>query len=110
MTIKTKIVKHLESKGTYDPEVDDCFIDMIVENMDFASTAKEDIKKRGLLVTTTNGNGFKTTKENPAFGTYMKCITNIRELASKLGIHRNDRIKLKLIEEQSKDDFDKDFN
>lgn len=110
MKLRTQIIKHLEAKGNYDPEVDDFTIDMLIENIEFANTAKEDIKKNGLMVTMLNGNGFETTKENPAFGTYMKCVTNIRELSTKLGIHRNDRLKLKLIEEQTKDDFDKDFS
>lgn len=108
--LKKKIISHLSSKGTYEPDVDDYFIDLLIENIEFSNTAKEDIKTNGLMVTMLNGNGFETTKENPAFGTYMKCVQNIREISSKLGIHRNDRLKLKLIEEQIKDDFDTDFS
>ena len=67
------------------------------------------IDATGLIVTMPNGNGIETTKENPAYGTYCKCIDNINHCAAKLGISRRDRISLKLVENKLKDAFDLDF-
>ena len=108
--LKTNIIEHLKKKGNYEPDVDDYTIDLLLQNIDYAYTLQKIIEKEGLIVTMTNGNGFDTTKENPAFGTYMKCLDSIHQTASKLGIHRKERIALKLFEEKLKDEFGKDFD
>ena len=102
--IKNEIIEHLKRKGNYDINVDEYVIDILIENLEYARELKEIIKEEGLIITMLNGNGFSTTKENPAYGTYVKCLDNIHQCANKLGINRNDRLKLKLIEEKDKDD------
>ena len=107
--LKNDIIKHLQKKGDYDPDVDDYLIDMLLENIEYANRMKENLETLGCVISTTNGNGFTTTKMNPSFGVYQMCIRNIHQTASKLGISRSDRLKLKLVEEKNKDDFDNDF-
>lgn len=109
-TLKTHIVQHLNKKGNYESDVDDMEIDILLNNIKYAATLCELIEEQGLQITTTNGNGFDTTKENPAFGTYIKCLSEIRNSCAKLGISRKDRIALKLVEEKKEDDFDSDFS
>ena len=108
--LKNDIIKHLQRKGDYDPDVDDYLIDMLLENIEYANQMKLDLETQGCVIEQTSGNGFRTTKMNPSFGVYQMCLRNIQQLAAKLGINRNDRLKLKLVEEKNKDDFDEDFN
>ena len=105
--LRKDIVKHLIDKGNYDPLVDDVNIDLLIQNIKYATEAATILDREGIRLTMPNGNGFDTTKENPAFGTYEKCIHNIHTCASKLGINRRERITLKLLEEKVIDDFDK---
>ena len=97
--LRNSIVEHLKKKGNYEPSVDDYLIDVIMDNLDYIIELKTNINLNGLIVKIPNGNGIKTTKENPAFGTYEKCLHNILTCSMKLGINRNDRLKLKLLEE-----------
>lgn len=108
--LKNDIVQHLKKKGNYDPEVDDFVIDILIKNIEYAEELKKDIEANGLIVAIPNGNGIITTKENPAYGTYCKCLSNIHESSAKLGIYRKDRLALKLLDEKKKDDFDADFS
>jgi phage terminase small subunit len=108
--IKNDIIQHLKNKGNYDFTVDDMTIDILLKNIEYARDLEEMLRTEGLIVAIPNGNGIITTKENPAYGTYCKCIDNIHHCASKLGIHRKERIALKLLEEKHKDEFDIDFS
>jgi P27 family predicted phage terminase small subunit len=107
--LRNDIIAHLQKKGNYEPEVDDYQIDILIENIEYATLMKENLKENGIIVDIPNGNGIITTKENPAYGTYVKCVTHINQSSTKLGISRNDRIKLKLLEEKKEDEFDNDF-
>jgi P27 family predicted phage terminase small subunit len=109
-SLKNDIIQHLTKKGNYETDVDDMVIDILIKNIAYAETLCELLAEQGLQVTILNGNGFETTKENPAFGTYMKCLDSIHTCSAKLGISRKDRIALKLIEEKKSDSFDEDFN
>ena len=108
--IRNNLIDHLVKKGNYDPAVDDMQIDILLDNLEFAKTLKEQIKVEGLIVTIPNGNGIATTKQNPAFGTYDRVTSIIFQCCVKLGINRKDRIALKLVEEKNKDSFDEDFD
>lgn len=105
-TLKNNILQHLTKKGNYETDVDDMVIEILLKNIKYAETLCDLLEDQGLQVTIMNGNGFETTKENPAFGTYMKCLDTIHTCCAKLGISRKDRIALKLIEEKKEDDFD----
>lgn len=104
--LKNKIINHLQRKGNYDEDVDDYLIDMLLDNIEYSEQSKDTILIKGLMTKMPNGNGIETTKENPAFGTYVKCLENIHNCATKLGINRKDRIALKLLEEKDRDDFE----
>jgi len=108
--LREALIEHLTQKGNYDSNVDDIQIDILLDNLEFAKELKAQIKREGLIVTISNGNGIATTKQNPAFGTYDRVTSIIFQCCVKLGINRKDRIMLKLIEEKNKDDFDQDFN
>jgi len=105
-SIKTNIVEHLKKKGNYDPDVDDYNIDLLLENLEFARQMKNTLEDEGCVVATANGNGIISTKMNPAFGIWQMCQRNIHQAAAKLGISRNDRLKLKLIEQKEQDALD----
>lgn len=109
-TLRNLIVDHLIKKGNYSPDVDDYVIDLLLDNIKFAEEAKAGIETRGLLETFVGRNGVSYTKMNPAFGIYRMCLANIHQCSNKLGISRNDRLKLKLLEEKTRDQFDEDFN
>jgi len=109
ISIENDIVTHLIKKGNYEPDVDDMVIKILLKNLKYAEELCKIIEEQGIQVTISNGNGFPTTKENPSFGTYMKCLDTIHTCCAKLGISRKDRIALKLIEEKKDDDFDNDF-
>jgi hypothetical protein len=108
-TLKTHIIQHLTKKGNYEEHVDDMEIEILLKNLQYTDTLCKLIERDGLQISTTNGNGFITTKENPCVGTYMKCLDSIHTACAKLGISRKDRIALKLIEEIKEDEFDRDF-
>jgi hypothetical protein len=108
--LKNAIIKHLTKKGNYDAEVDDYLIDILIENIEYAKQMQKLLEGGKIIINIPNGNGIITTKENPAYGTYVKCLTNIQQSAKQLGINRNDRIKLKLLEIKAMDDFDEEFN
>lgn len=107
--LRNDIIEHLKRKGNYDETVDDYLIDILMENIKYSEQMKANILQYGLIVTIPNGNGIATTRENPAFNTYQKCLVNITQCGSKLGINRKDRIALKLLEEKTIDEFDKIF-
>lgn len=108
--LRDDIIQHLTKKGNYDADVDDMVIDILVKNVGYAETLCGILERDGLQVTIPNGNGIETTKENPAFGTYIKCLDSIHTCSAKLGIGRKDRIALKLIEERERDEFDREFS
>jgi len=107
--LKNEILLHLSKKGSYEPGVDDYLVDILLENLEYSSKLQKMISEQGIIVTIPNGNGIPTTKENPAFGSYTKCLSNIFQCAVKLGINRKDRITLKILEEKQNDGFDNDF-
>jgi hypothetical protein len=108
-TFRNDIISHLIKKGNYESSVDDYLVDILIDNVKFSEELKAIVKSEGIIVTIPNGNGIPTTKENPAFGSYLKCLSMINVYSIKLGISRKDRIALKLIEEKNKDEFDEDF-
>jgi len=102
--LRSDIIAHLIKKGNYDNGVDDYLIDLLLDNLEYSDMMKKDFLSNGIIVNIPNGNGITTTKENPSYGTYVKCLYNINQCAKQLGINRNDRLKLKLLEEKKYDD------
>jgi phage terminase small subunit len=106
MTYKERIIEHLKSRGTYDPGVDDENIDDLIENITLSRKIMKEIKQEGVIQTYITTSGSKVTKMNPLVGIYQMFQRNTHQLSSKLGINRNDRLKLKLIEVKTNIDFD----
>ena len=79
-------------------------------DLEYAKQMTDSIDNDGLIVSLPNGNGVISTRINPALTIYESCLRNIHQCSAKLGISRNDRIKLKLLEEKKSDEFDNDFN
>jgi len=109
MSIKTQIVEHLIKKGSYDPDVDDYMIIELIENIQLSKQCLDQIKDEGVVSYYYTTKGDRLSKMNPIVGIYQMFQRNINQLSSKLGINRSDRLKLKLVEEQSTDEFDNDF-
>lgn len=107
MTYKEKIVSHLKSKGTYDEDLDEEMINDLLENINLSRKTLRQIKKEGVILRYTTTSGSEMTKMNPLVGIYQMFQRNTHQLSSKLGICRGDRLKLKLIEKKSLDEFDK---
>jgi P27 family predicted phage terminase small subunit len=110
MTYKERIVEHLKSKGTYDPGVDDEVIDDLIENITLSRKVMKQIKTEGVIQTYITTSGSIMSKMNPLVGIYQMFQRNTHQLSSKLGINRNDRLKLKLIDAQRADELDKLLN
>lgn len=107
-SLKENIITHLKKKGNYSPEVDDAEIDRLLDNMKLYQYCLKEL----------DGNvseqyeykpGHTVTRINPLVDALQKFQANINKSTSKLGISRNDRIKLKLLE-QKVDEFENDFN
>ena len=107
LKLKNAIKKHLSENGNYESDLDDYNIDILIDNLEFAAEAKADMNANGLVVTIPNGNGIPTTKQNPALGAYHQSIKLVREIAHVLGINRQDRIKLKIEEQNTTTDITK---
>lgn len=108
-SLRENIISHLKAKGNYSPEVDDQEIDRLITNIELSQECLQQIK----------GNvgqeyeykpGHTITRVNPLVNAYQMFQRNIHQCSAKLGISRNDRIKLKLLEEKQGDDFDRDFS
>ena len=103
---KEKIIQHLQSKGTYSPEIDDEVIDDLIDNMTMCKMSLKIVRDEDIMVSATNGIGFSTYKLNPAINAYQMFQRNVHQISAKLGINRKDRMMLKLVESKSDDGFD----
>ena len=108
--LRERILEHLKSKGTFDEKVDEMMLDDLLENLEFTKKIFKELRTEGSVIEYTMGNGHIITKLNPKMNAYQMMQKNVFQLCSKLGINRNDRLKLKLIEKQEKDEFEKLFN
>jgi phage terminase small subunit len=107
--LKSKIITHLQSKGTYSPDVDDYVIDELLENVELSKQCLTQLKVEGVVQHYITTSGSEMSKMNPLVGIYQMFQRNIQQLATKLGINRKDRLMLKLVEAKAKDEFDEDF-
>lgn len=105
--LKQSIIEHLSKKGNYEASVDDYLIETLIENVTYLKEAKNILDREGCVISSPNGNGIVTTKMNPALNVYQMCLRNINQISSKLGINRSDRLKLKILEDQVNNEFDK---
>jgi len=108
--LRRKIISHLETKGNYDPDVDDYLIDDLLKNMDLCRQCERILDEKGPIEEYEYKEGKYLNRINPAVNAYQMFQRNIHQISAKLGISRNDRIKLKLIESKQQDEFDQDFN
>lgn len=104
------IKKYLKENGNYIPDIDDYNVELFLTGLKLSEQALNLLENNtgnntGVIVTIPNGNGIETTKANPALGAYKECIILAREAAIKLGINRNDRIKLKIEEQLDNDPY-----
>jgi phage terminase small subunit len=102
MITKEKIISHLKAKGTYDEDVDDEQVEMLLQNLELYKLALQEVKKSGILITLVSGN----KKINPALLAFQMFFRNINLIAGRLGISRLDRVKLKLIQEKTASEFE----
>jgi len=105
--LKTKIIKHLQEKGSYSEEIDSDMIDDLIENTIFAKKVFKQLKEEGAVISYVTQAGSHMTKINPLLSAHQILTRNVYQLASKLGLNRSDRMRLKLIEQKTKDELDK---
>lgn len=108
--LRKNIINHLTDQGTYDSVVDDIYVTMVVDNIIYSLECKKDIEINGLFVDTISSTGQYVKKSNPAYSLYLQAIKIVKDMSSRLGIHRKDRIVLHLEETEKTDDFDERFN
>jgi P27 family predicted phage terminase small subunit len=102
--IREAFTKHLEGRGDYDEPVDQLTIDLLVANLEIAERCQEAILRDGPTV-----EGRFGIVQHPSYNVYSSSIKNCAMLLTKLGINRQERRKLKIAEEESKDLFDATF-
>jgi len=110
MTLRERIIEHLKTKGTYDPNVDDDQVDELIENSMFAKRIFKELLKEGAILHLVDRSGNPYTKMNPAMNAYQMMMRNVFQMSSKLGISRSDRLKLKIVEMKREDEFSKLMN
>lgn len=105
--LKANIIAHLEQKGNYSEEVDLYLVNELLLNIDLSNQCLERINlPDGVIQEYEYKPGHTVSRINPAVNAYQMFQRNIGQLSTKLGINRNDRIKMKLIEQKIQDDFD----
>lgn len=109
-SLKARIIEHLENRGTYDPEVDDDMIDDLIMNTEFGKEIFKKLKEEGPVMRYHTTSGSILSKINPLMNAYQMTQRNVFQLASKLGINRSDRLKLKIVEQKEKDELDNLLN
>jgi len=108
-SLKENIIAHLKKKGNYSPEVDDPEIDRLLDNMSLYKSCLKELISIGVSEQYEYKPGHTVTRINPLVGALQTFQANINKSTSKLGISRNDRIKLKLLEAKQ-DEFENDFS
>jgi len=101
-TLRKSIINYLNDKGNYISSIDELDIETLIDNYEIAQTSLMELKENGPVLTIPNGNGIPTTKQSPYLTSYQSSIKMVRESALKLGLSRQDRIKLKIEEKQDK--------
>ena len=104
-TIKNKIIEHLKSRADFDENSDMVLIDELVFNINVAKKARVEVKNHGIIVK----NRFGDLIKNPAFDIYNNAIRNISNISTKLGISRQERMKLKQEAPEVDDTFEMTF-
>ena len=104
MKLKTRIVKNLQKLGQFDLESDEILINELVFNIEIAQHARKEIRAGGIIIK----GRFDVDIRNPALDVYNAAVKNINALSTKIGMSRQERLKLKLALEQ-KDAFDEAF-
>lgn len=105
--LRSRIINHLTEKGNFDPQVDEDMIDDLIDNCMLAKTLFKRIMTEGAVLEYTTTSGSRMIKMSPALNAYQMVMRNVYQLSSKLGINRNDRMKLKIIEKKQQDELDR---
>lgn len=96
--IKEDLIFQLKAQG----KEDSYFLDLIDKYLDHFDTVKQlrkDVKKRGVLVEVTSGNGFTTMKHNESITLIQKEEKAMADILKLLEIHKP------VIAESSDDDY-----
>ena len=107
MDLKKGITKLLKEKGMYEP-TDETLIDELVFNMAMVKAARMDILDRGIILNKGDKNSLYD-RVNKSCELYDKSLRNATSLFIKLGINPQERAKLKIVAEDTDDEFSKAF-
>jgi phage terminase small subunit len=81
-------------------------VDDLIANTKFAHKIFEQLISEGPIVYHQTSNA-RNARLNPLINGYQMMMRNVYQLSAKLGINRNDRLKLKIVEQKEKDELDK---
>ena len=83
--IETDLKNQLLSSGNIGKQYDNLIYDYMYL-YDLKEKLQKDIKKRGLRMKVTNGNGFETEKDNNSVGNLLKVNTQMLKILSDLNL------------------------
>lgn len=106
---KSTLIEHLRKKENYyDIEIDDRLVNELLLNIQLADQCLEKLKVDGVVSTYEYKPGNVIERLSPTLIAYQMLRKQVHQISVELGINRNDRIKMKLIEQKIQDDFDED--
>ena len=100
---KSKVIKYLTDKGIYN-DIDESLIDRLLDSINLADNAKEDIDERGVVVPY-NSSG-TLLNSNPSINIFLSASKLELAYAVKLGLGEKSRIDLKINTKEITDEFD----
>ena len=102
MMTKPKVIAYLKEKGNYD-KVDLILIDELMFHLRLIKEAKSDIKERGAVIDTKDG---ESKRVNPSVALYNNTVKTVMTLCRKLGLDPRSRKELELDKVIENDGFD----
>lgn len=98
------IINHLTVKGVYE-DVDQTLIEELIFCYQIADNAKAEIRKNGSTVNVRENGKDPYYQQSSFVGVYNNAVKQIKSLSTALAITPNDRLKLKLENENSSNEF-----
>jgi len=98
------IIDHLTAKGVYDL-IDRSIIEELIFNYQIADNAKKEIRKNGSITNIRKKGDEPFYQQSSFVGVYNNAVKQIKSLSNALAITPNDRLKLKLENENSSNEF-----
>lgn len=107
---KSTVITHLKKREEYyDSDIDDPKVEELLKNIQLADECLGILLVDGVVSSYEYKPGNSIDRLSPTLIAYQMLRKQIHQISVELGINRNDRIKMKLIEQKIQDDFDESF-